>query len=121
MADPTHNDGSWANVNWGEVLGVAAMSFSVGAVRLGHLIHRGRKWTWFDVVIEPSVSVVAGMMVWGLCEYSNTPDLLQGVLTSLGSWGGPRTIAYLDAKYLKSLGTGTDRVTRPAPLDGDQQ
>lgn len=110
---------TWASVNWNEVLGAAAMALTVGLVRIGHLINSGRKWTWFDVLIEPAISVVAGMMVWGVCEYAGTPDIMQGVMTSLGSWGGPRTIAYLDAKYLRSIG-GSDRTTRPAPLEGEE-
>lgn len=96
------------------------MALTVGLVRIGHLINKGKKWSWFDLVIEPSVSVVGGMMVWAICEYMSTPDIMQAVLTSLGSWGGPRTIAYLDQKYLRTIGA-TERASRPMPLDGDEQ
>ena len=115
-----HPGTSWATVNWNEVLGAASMALIVGLVRIGHLINKGRKWSWFDVVIEPAVSVVGGMMVWAICEYLGTPDIMQGVMTSLGSWGGPRTIAYLDQKYLRSIGS-PERATRPAPLEEDDQ
>ena len=46
------------------------------------------------------------MLVWALTEYTSTPDVLQAALTSLGAWGGPRTVHTLEMKYFGGTRNG---------------
>lgn len=97
---PPGHEGSWGQVNWTEVWSTASGSFVVGLVRALYLIRRGRKFRLLDIILEPCLAVLAGMMIWALTEYTGTPDIIQGVMTSLGAWGGPKTIHWLELKYM---------------------
>lgn len=79
------------------------MSAFIGVVRMLYMIRKGRKFMWFDLMLEPCLAVMGGMMVWGLTEVTSAPDVVQGVLTSLGAWGGPRTIQWLETKYFPDV------------------
>lgn len=92
-------DNGWDKVNLSEVLGSAMISLGVGMIRLLTLIRDKRKVRWVEIVLEPSLAVFAGMLIWAVTEYTSTPDVLQAALTSLGAWGGPRTIHMLEVKY----------------------
>ena len=104
--------GDWGTVNWSEVGIVASCSAFIGVLRLLYLIRRGRKFVWFDVILEPCLALLGGMLAWGVMEVTDSPDVMQAVLTSLGAWGGPRTIHYFEKKYM-----GEIPPTAPAPLD----
>lgn len=92
--------GDWDSINWNEFWGAITMTMFVGLVRFLYLLRKGRKFKLFDLLLEPSLALIAGMSMWGVAEVSTLPDVLQAVMTSLGAWGGPRTIAYLEVKYL---------------------
>lgn len=89
----------WDKVSVSEVIGTASISLGVGMLRLLMLIREKRKVRWVEVILEPATAVFAGMLVWAVTEYANSPDVLQAALTSLGAWGGPRTIHKLESKY----------------------
>lgn len=91
------------------------MSASVGLVHMLFLIRKGRKFRVIDVILEPALAVMGGMGLWALTEVTKTPDLIQAVLTSLGAWGGPKTIHWLELKYLG--GTRKSDVLPTAPGD----
>ncbi len=110
--DPNH--GTWAE--WSEGLRAAALAFSVGMISIGYRISRGRQWNWLQVLIEPCVAMLAGWLIWQMCGHADIAPKLTQVFVSLSAWGGPKTIAALDKKYLRNLG-GSDFATRPAPLD----
>lgn len=93
------DDNGWAKVNLSEVLGAAMISLGVGAIRLLTLLRDKRKVRWVEATLEPCLAVFAGMLIWALTEYTSTPDVLQAALTSLGAWGGPRTVHTLEMKY----------------------
>lgn len=92
-------DGSWSSLNWSEVLGTAIGASTVGLIHMLYMVRRGRRFRWLDLLLEPSLALLAGMMVWGVLEVTGLPKVLQGVLTSLGAWGGPKTIHWLELKY----------------------
>lgn len=91
------------------------MSASVGFIHALYLIRRGRKFKWIDVAVEPLLAVMGGMIMWALAEVTNTPDLVQAVLTSLGAWGGPKTIHAMEVKYMGGSRKG-DAPTAPGDL-----
>jgi hypothetical protein len=68
-------------------------------VRLLYLIRRGRRFHWLDVILEPALAVFGGALMWAGLEVTDAPDVAQMVVTSLGAWGGPRTIHWLELKY----------------------
>lgn len=72
-------------------------------IRFLMLIRAGRKVRWVDALLEPSFAVFAGMCMWAIGEVSHAPDVIQAVMTSIGAWGGPRTLARLENKYLGDL------------------
>lgn len=92
--------GDWDSVNWQEFAGVIAMSAGIGVVRLLYLLRRGRRFKWFDLLLEPSLAMIGGMLVWAGAETTDLTDVWQAALTSLGAWGGPRTIHWFERKYL---------------------
>jgi hypothetical protein len=108
--------GDFPELNWTEVLGVAIMSATVGVIRLLHAIRRGRRFKWFDAVLDPGMSVLGGMVVWALLEIGPTPDVIQAAFTSLGAWGGSRTLHWLEVKYL-----GGSRGTDFGTLENDRE
>jgi hypothetical protein len=83
-----------------EALGTAGGALFVGLIRFLYLLQRGRKFKWFDLILEPCLAIFGGMLVWALGEVANTPDLMQMVLSQIGAWGGPRTIHLLEVKYM---------------------
>lgn len=91
--------GDFGDVNWGEAIGAAVMSASVGVIHMLYLIRQGRKFRWIDVMLEPSLALIGGMLMWAVAEVSPIPDLLQAAMTSLGAWGGPKTIHMMELKY----------------------
>ncbi len=93
-------------VNPWEVIGTIVASAFLGMVRFLYLLRRGRKFKWFDLILEPCLAIIGGLLMWAVNEATKTPDLVQAVMTSLGAWGGPRTIHYLELKYMG--GTRTD-------------
>jgi len=112
MAEPS-TSGSWASVDWHEVFATIGASALIGAIRMGYLVRRGREFRLIDLVLDPSLAVLGGMLAWAAAEYAGTPDLMQAIGTSLGAWAGPRLIVVMERKYLSSLGGNTG----PAPLD----
>lgn len=92
--------GDFDGISWSEVLGATAMCASVGMIRALYMIRRGRKFRAFDFLLEPCLAVVGGMCMWGLIEVTSAPDSVQAVMTSLGAWGGPKTIQWLELRYL---------------------
>jgi len=115
MAEPS-TSGSWASVDWHEVFATIGTSALIGTIRLGYLVRRGREFRLIDVVLDPSLAVFGGMLMWAAAEYAGTPDLVQAIGTSLGAWAGPRAIVVMERKYLSALATGT---TGPIPLDSE--
>lgn len=98
------NKGSWAEVDWREVVATLAGSATIGAIRLLYLLRKGKKrFHWFDLVLEPCLAVFGGMLLWALTEVTDTPDVIQAVFTSLGAWGGPRTIHWAEMRYFGKL------------------
>jgi hypothetical protein len=91
--------GDWAEVNFGEIKATMGVTAMIGLLRLVYLIRKGKKFVWFDFILEPCLAVLAGMLVWGLTEVTSAPDVVQTVLTSLAAWGGPKTIRHLELKY----------------------
>ena len=91
--------GDWHEINPQELLTLAVVSASVGVVRLMYLVQRGRRFRWFDLILEPSLAMLAGMIVWALCEVTDMPDVLQGAMTSIGAWGGTRTLHWAELRY----------------------
>ena len=75
-------------------------SMTLGVIHFLYMIRKGRRFRYLDLVLEPSLAIVGGVLVWILTEYDGVPDLIQAVATSLGAWGGPRTIHYLEMKFL---------------------
>ena len=107
----------WGRVDLGEVLGSALISLGVGVIKLMQYIREKRKIRVVDVLLEPSLAVFGGMAMWAIAEYSGMPDLIQAVATSIGAWGGSKTIHRLDRKYF-----GGSRITDDtdnAPLGKD--
>lgn len=98
--------GDWGKVDLGELLGSALISLGVGMIRLLMYIRNHRHVTWVSVLLEPSLAIFAGMALWALTEYANTPDLVQAVMTSIGAWGGPRTIHGLERRYFGGSRSG---------------
>jgi hypothetical protein len=94
------SQGDWDTVNLSELMGVAVMAAFTGIVRALYLIRRGRRFVWFDFILEPSLAVIGGLLVWALLEVTNSPDVLQLAMSWLGAWGGPRTINALERKYI---------------------
>jgi hypothetical protein len=92
--------GSWGSINWSEFWGAIGMSAFIGVVRTLQLLRNGRKFVWFDFILEPALAVIGGMLAWGVTEVTNAADVLQAVFTSLGAWGGPKTIRHFERKYL---------------------
>lgn len=90
------------------------MSASIGFVRFLYLLRRGRKYKMLDVFLEPLLAVIGGLLIWLLCLYWGFPDVIRAVMTSLGAWGGPRTIHLLEKKWL-----GGTRKTDPL-FDNDK-
>jgi hypothetical protein len=91
--------GDFSDVNWGEVIGAVTMSATVGVIRALYMVRKGRQFRWFDIMLEPALAVFGGMMMWAVTEVTPTPDLIQAVFTSLGAWGGPKTIQWLELHY----------------------
>ena len=85
-------------------------------IKLMQYIREKRKIRIVDILLEPSLAVFGGMSLWALAEYGGTPDLVQAVATSIGAWGGSKTIHRLDRKYF-----GGSRITDTdnAPLGKD--
>lgn len=104
--------GSFDAINWWEFFTAAAVSAGVGMIKVLQLLRSRRKFRWIDALFEPAIAIFAGMLVWGVSEVVDMPDVLQTVLTSLGAWGGPRTIHNLERKYL-----GGSRSSDTAPGD----
>ena len=102
-------DNGWDKVNLSEVVGSAVVSLGVGMLRLLTLIRDKRRVRWVEIVLEPCLAVFAGMLVWAVTEYTDTPDVLQAALTSLGAWGGPRTVHLLEMKYFGGSRNGDDK------------
>jgi len=89
------------------------VSAFVGFVRLLYLIRQGRRrWRLVDIIVEPSIAVIAGVSAWYLAMYQGAPPLLQPVIVSMAAWAGPRFMATLEAKYVAKLGI------EPSELDG---
>lgn len=114
--------GDWDNVNLHELWATAGIAGAIGLTRLLYLIRQGRDFIWFDLLLEPMLAIVAGMLVWGLATLAGLPGIMVTVLASLGSWGGPKTIGMLEVKYLGDVVRipGTTRVLRTAPGSLDQ-
>jgi glycopeptide antibiotics resistance protein len=96
MAEPT----AFKDIHWNELLIGAGASLFVGLIRLLMLIRSAKKVRIVDILLEPLMAVLAGVLTWFVAEVSQVPDMLQVVLTSLGAWGGPRTMQALERKYL---------------------
>lgn len=92
--------GDWADVNLHELWVTVGITAVIGLTRLLFLIRKGRKFIWVDLILEPLLAVIAGMLMWGLATLAGLPGIMVTVLASLGSWGGPKTITMLEAKYL---------------------
>ena len=91
---------------------MASGSMAIGLIRFLYLLRRGRKFKLVDIVLEPLLAILGGMLVWAVNEAADTPDILQAVLTSLGAWGGPRTVHFFEQKYF-----GGSRDTDRMPLN----
>lgn len=110
------NKGDWASVNWDEFWLLCAASAGVGMIRFLRLLRAGKQVRVIDAVYEPMIAVFAGMVVWAIFEVTGIPDVFQAALTSLGAWGGPRTIHKLERKYF-----GGTRSTDFADLDEEKK
>lgn len=99
LLPPDHN-GSWSSIDWIEVVYTALGAAFVGFVHALYMLQKGRRFRVLDFCLEPLMAILAGMMVWGMLKVTGMPDVLQGVMTSLGAWGGPKTIHWLELKYL---------------------
>ena len=108
----------WEKVDLVEVLGAAVISLGVGMIRLLMFIRDKRNVHWFDLMLEPMMAVFGGMVMWALSEYTKTPDIIQAVVTSLGAWGGPRTIHWAERKYFGGSRAGD---TTPGELGGPEE
>lgn len=94
------NPQDWGDVNLRELFGVIGMSAFVGVVRFLYLLRRGRKFKWFDLILEPCLAIIAGLMVWAVGSLTDMPLMMQLVLSNLGAWGGPRTIHWMERRYM---------------------
>lgn len=91
--------GDLGDVNWNEFIGAVTMSASIGVVRALYMVRKGRQFKWFDIMLEPMLATFGGMLMWAVTEVTPLPDLLQSVVVSLGAWGGPKTIQWLELHY----------------------
>jgi hypothetical protein len=101
MDNPT----GWDKVSYHEIAGVIGASGAIGIVKVLVLIRKAKRVRIIDILLEPALAIFAGMLAWMATEYTNVPDLLQGVFTSLAAWGGPAFINRMERKY---FGTSTD-------------
>lgn len=85
---PMNND--WPHgVDWRDLTTVVASSAAVGMIRLGYLIQRGRAFRIIDLLVDPSMAVLAGVIAWSLADYSQATHQIQLVGSFLASWAGP--------------------------------
>ncbi len=112
-------ENGWDKVNWQEVVGSAAVSLGVGMLRLLVLLRDKRKVRWVEAMLEPSLALFGGMLVWAVAEVASTPDVMQAALTSLGAWGGPRTIHLLEMKYFGGSRRGDYTDEKPPTSNKD--
>lgn len=108
--------GDWNSINWPEFWSAVGMSTFVGLTRLLYLIRRGRKFVWFDVILEPMLAIIGGLLCWAIGEVTSIPDVVQACLTSLGAWGGPKTIRRFELKHLGGTRSGDRDTTGAMPL-----
>lgn len=69
-------------------------------IRLLIFIRDHRRVHWVNMILEPSMAVFGGMVFWAMAEHWQWPDLIQAVGTSIGAWGGPRTIHWAERRFL---------------------
>lgn len=100
MMKENMNKGEFESINWHEFVGVLFMSASVGLVRVAMAVRSGRKFKWVDIIADTGMAVLGGMVVWLISEPTSVPDAMQAAMTSLGAWGGSRTLHMLEKKYL---------------------
>lgn len=92
--------GDFQLVDWREVGASIGVSFTIGVLKFLHTVQRGRSFRWFNAFFDPVMAVMGGMLVWALMEITPIPDMAQAALTSLGAWGGLRTVHWLEMRYL---------------------
>lgn len=94
--------GDWSHIDWSEASAALLASFAVGVIRLAIAVRKARQVRIVDIIIEPGLAVIGGMTVWFLVEDTNASDSMQAALTSLGAFGGGKTLAMLERRYLKT-------------------
>lgn len=94
--------GDWGHFNWQEIGAAIGVSLAVGVVKLAILIRKSRQFRVIDLIVEPGLALIGGMTVWFLVEDTAVSDSLQAALTSLGAFGGGKTLAMLERRYLKT-------------------
>lgn len=96
-------NGSWSQVNLTDLAISGGISFTVGMLKVLQLIRSGRQVRWVDAVYEPCLAVFGGMLMWAFFELADAPGVLKAIATSLGAYGGTRTIAYLERRYMPDI------------------
>ena len=59
------------------------------------LVNDAKAWCEFEVWGREENT----LFVWALCEVTDMPDVLQGAMTSIGAWGGTRTLHWAELRY----------------------
>jgi hypothetical protein len=104
-------------VNLGELIVAALISLGVGVIRLLVFIRKSKgAFKFVDVMLEPLLAMFAGMLMWSIMEYLATPDILQAAMTSVGAYGGTKTIHWAERRYLGGSRIG-DPPSDKMPLD----
>lgn len=95
---------------------MASISAMVGFVHALLIARRAKRIRLFDLILEPMMAMIGGMLIWSLTIEISMPDVMHAALTSLGAWGGPRTIHVLERKYFGGTRADDTQITGPAPL-----
>jgi hypothetical protein len=64
------------------------------------MLRRGRKYHWFDLVLEGCIAIIFGMIVWKSLEIIVAYEWIQASLAILAGWGAPKSLHALERKVI---------------------
>lgn len=106
---------------------IMAVSLWGGVVNYFYKVRKGRvkKFSLSELTADLTASGFSGVLVFWLCEWSNSPALLTAVLVGIAGHLGGRTVFlvenYLEAKYGAYTGVGREMVKDPDPEEGSEE